>query len=72
MNTSSDLGFWWASLALVNAGLAQTTGRSRWYWFLFSLLLGPLATLLIVVWEPRTATKKATDTSTKTTPATED
>ncbi|MGV8977208.1 MAG: hypothetical protein ACOH17_04120 [Cellulomonas sp.] len=39
-------------LALVNAGLAQTKGRSRWNWFLLSLLLGPVATFLIVVWEP--------------------
>jgi hypothetical protein len=66
MNTTTDLGTWWASLALVNAGLAQTKGRSRWYWFLLSLLLGPLATFFIVVWPPRTETKKATDTSTKT------
>jgi hypothetical protein len=66
MNTTTDVGTWWASLALVNAGLAQTKGRSRWYWFLLSLALGPLATFFIVVWPPRTETKKATDTSTKT------
>jgi hypothetical protein len=66
MNTTTGLGTWWASLALVNAGLAQTKGRSRWYWFVWSLLLGPLATFLIVVWEPRTETKTATDTGTKT------
>lgn len=66
MNTTTDLGPWWVSLALVNAGLAQAKGRSRWYWFLFSLLLGPLATFFIVVWPPRTETKKATDTSRKT------
>jgi bacteriorhodopsin len=68
MNNTTDLGAWWASLALINAGLAQTKGRSRWYWFLFSLFLGPLATLFIVVWPPlsRTGTKKATDTSTST------
>lgn len=66
MNNTTDLGTWWASLALVNAGLAQTKGRSRWYWFLFSLFLGPLATLFIVVRPPRTETKKTTDTSTMT------
>lgn len=73
-NTATDLGTWWASLALVNAGLAQTKGRSRWYWFLFSLFLGPLATLFIVVWPPlsRTGTNKATDKSTRTPAATED
>jgi hypothetical protein len=76
MNNTTNLGTWWASLALVNAGLAQAEGRSRWYWFLFALFLGPLATLFIVVWPPlsRTETKKATETSasTRTAIATED
>ncbi|HET9485696.1 MAG TPA: antitermination protein NusB [Xanthomonadales bacterium] len=39
----------WGTLALVNAGLAQGKGRSGLAWFLISLLLGPLATFLIVV-----------------------
>lgn len=39
----------WGTLALVNAGLAQAKHRSGMAWFLVSLLLGPLATLLIVV-----------------------
>jgi hypothetical protein len=39
----------WGTLALINAGLAQSKGRSRMMWFLASLLLGPLATFLIVV-----------------------
>lgn len=39
----------WGTLALVNAGLAQAKHRSGLAWFLASLLLGPLATLLIVV-----------------------
>jgi hypothetical protein len=42
----------WFALALVNAGLAEQKNRSRLTWFLLSLLLGPIATLLIVVWEP--------------------
>jgi hypothetical protein len=37
------------TLALINAGLAQTKHRGRLTWFLLSLLLGPIATLLIVV-----------------------
>lgn len=37
------------TLALINAGLAETKKRSRLGWFLLSLILGPLATLLIVV-----------------------
>lgn len=39
----------WGSLALINAGLAQGKGRSGLGWFLGSLLLGPIATFLIVV-----------------------
>ncbi|SEB50283.1 hypothetical protein SAMN04489806_0886 [Paramicrobacterium humi] len=42
----------WLTLALVNAGLAEQKGRSRLGWFLLSLLLGPIATALIVVWAP--------------------
>lgn len=42
---------WWLSLMLINAGLAQSKGRGRWNWFLISILLGPLATFLIVAWE---------------------
>jgi hypothetical protein len=38
----------WGTLALINAGLAQSKGRSRLAWFLGSLLLGPVATFLIV------------------------
>ena len=43
----------WGTLALLNAGLAQVKGRGRLTWFLISLLLGPIATLLIVVSEYR-------------------
>lgn len=39
----------WGTLALINAGLAQSKGRSRLAWFLVSLLLGPIATLIIVI-----------------------
>jgi hypothetical protein len=39
----------WGTLALINAGLAQSKNRSGLGWFLLSLLLGPLATFLIVV-----------------------
>lgn len=41
----------WGTLALINAGLAQSKNRSRLNWFLLSLLIGPLATLFIVVWD---------------------
>jgi len=39
----------WGTLALVNAGLAQSKHRSGLLWFFASILIGPLATLLIVV-----------------------
>ena len=42
----------WGTLSLVNAGLAQGKARSGLMWWLFSLLLGPAATLLIVVLPP--------------------
>ncbi|BBE24247.1 hypothetical protein MN0502_31300 [Arthrobacter sp. MN05-02] len=43
-------GFFWFTVALINAGLAEQKNRSRWAWFLVSLLVGPIATALIVVW----------------------
>ncbi|GLY48370.1 hypothetical protein [Lentzea sp. NBRC 102530] len=42
----------WGTLSLINAGLAQAKGRSGLAWFLLSLLLGPIATFLIVVMGP--------------------
>ncbi len=39
----------WGTLALINAGLAQGKGRSGAVWFAVSLLIGPIATLLIVL-----------------------
>jgi hypothetical protein len=39
----------WGTLALINAGLAQSKNRSGFAWFLASALLGPIATLLIVL-----------------------
>ena len=60
VNQTSQQGSWWLNgggwfvLALVNAGLAEQKHRSRWTWFVVSLFLGPIATFLIVVWEPVT------------------
>jgi hypothetical protein len=45
----------WGTLALINAGLAQSKNRSGLVWFLISLLAGPLATFLIVVLDPAKA-----------------
>lgn len=51
MPSAGDAGFvaGWGTLSLVNAGLAQSKHRSGLLWWIFSLLLGPIATLLIVV-----------------------
>lgn len=38
----------WGTLALINAGLAQGKNRSGFNWFILSLLLGPLATILLL------------------------
>ncbi len=48
----------WGTLALINAGLAQGKNRSGLVWFLLSLLLGPVATLLIVVLDKVNSKKK--------------
>ena len=48
----------WITLAIINAGLAEGKNRSRWNWFLVSIVLGPLATFLIVTW-PRRETQVA-------------
>lgn len=42
----------WFTLSLINAGLAQGKGRSGLVWWLGSLLLGPVATFLIVALDP--------------------
>lgn len=44
-------GAWWLALAIVTAGLAETKGRRRWIWFLLGLILGPIATALVVIWD---------------------
>ncbi len=39
----------WGTLSLINAGLAQSKGRSGLLWWLASVFFGPIATFLIVV-----------------------
>ena len=56
----------WGTLSLINAGLAQSKNRSGLVWWFISLLLGPIATFIIVAFldKPVTVTSKAhTDTS---------
>ena len=38
----------WGSLALINAGLAQSKNRSGLGWFLLSVFIGPIATFALV------------------------
>jgi hypothetical protein len=55
MTVAHDAGGYavgWFTLSLINAGLAQSKGRSGGGWWLASLFLGPIATLLIVLVEP--------------------
>ncbi len=47
----SSYAIGWGTLALINAGLAQSKNRSGIAWFLVSLLLGPIATFFIVIVE---------------------
>ncbi len=39
----------WGTLALINAGLAQGKQKSGLLWFLLSIFLGPIATLILVL-----------------------
>lgn len=48
-SAGSYYGTFWFSLALLNAGLAQLHGRRGLIGFLLSLLLGPFATLILVL-----------------------
>ena len=45
------------SLSLINAGLAQTKGRSAVNLWIVSLFLGPLCTFLIVIADPAKPTR---------------
>lgn len=48
MDNSPDYVVGWGTLALINAGLAQGKNRRGLNWFLLSLLLGPIATFILV------------------------
>jgi len=49
MNYPGEYAVGWFTLSLINAGLAQTKGRSGLSWWFASLFFGPICTLLIVV-----------------------
>ncbi|MEK4486265.1 hypothetical protein MHH81_11845 [Psychrobacillus sp. FSL H8-0484] len=43
----------WGTLALINAGIAQGKNRSGLNWFLLSLILGPIGTLSLVLFDKK-------------------
>lgn len=43
----------WGTLALINAALAQGKNRKGLNWFLLSLIIGPLATLMLLFVEKK-------------------
>ncbi len=49
MSPATDYAIGWGTLALINAGIAQGKNRSGLNWFLLSILLGPIATFILVV-----------------------
>jgi hypothetical protein len=46
---SMQFVFFWAILALVNTGLAQSKNKDGLTWFVVSVIFGPIATLFIVL-----------------------
>lgn len=55
MNDTWIATWGWVTLALINAGLAEQKNRSRVVWFVASLVIGPVATALIVIQAPAPA-----------------
>jgi len=49
MEINSGYYVGWGTLALINAGLAQSKGRSGLIWFLLSLLGGPIVTFILLL-----------------------
>ena len=47
-----DVAYVHRNQSLINAGLAQSKGRSGLFWWFASLFFGPLATFLIVISDP--------------------
>ncbi len=52
LQNTGEYAVGWFTLSLINAGLAQTKGRSGLGWWLASLFFGPICTLLIVLLDP--------------------
>lgn len=52
MDSDKDYFVGWFTLALINANIAQIKGRRGLSWFLASLLVGPVATFVLLFVEP--------------------
>ncbi|AYG04902.1 hypothetical protein [Gryllotalpicola protaetiae] len=51
-NATAGIGLVWIWLALLSGGYARTRGRGAWAWFVWTLVFGPFAALLLVTWPP--------------------
>jgi len=51
-NLAAVVSLMWLSVAILAGGFARTRNRSAWTWFLLTLLFGPIAAFLLVVWPP--------------------
>ena len=58
------LGWVWIGLALLNMRLARRRNRSGLNWLVVSLLIGPFATALLLVW-PRVPTSGEAEVSSR-------
>ena len=58
---SSEFVVGWGTLMLINAGLAQSKGRSGLNWFLLSIFLGPVAPFFLVLSEPLVSSQSDQD-----------
>jgi len=52
-NSAAPYTVSWGTLALINTGIAQGKNRSGLNWFLLSLVLGPIATFVLVTFFPK-------------------
>ncbi|MEQ8764224.1 MAG: hypothetical protein RL885_09875 [Planctomycetota bacterium] len=59
MDNAQDYAVGWGTLAMINAGLAQSKNRGGLNWFALSIFLGPIATFFLVAfYEPLPPPKK--------------
>jgi len=48
--TTGVIGLVWIWMAILSGGYARTRGRGAWTWFVWTLVFGPFAALLLVTW----------------------